>query len=236
MKMQREAIGASLWYLKRSDSKRGCRMSMKETEEKINKSQVEPKSATQKVYYANQPKIGNKGPSKIRQHINRGLTAFLVIAAGIAFYFMLLRFPNLSDAVSKIIEVLKPVVYGFVIAFLLNPIVKKVDKYLIPVLENKMKKSETAVKISRCIGIFLSEIFLILMVIALCNMLIPELFSSIRNLIFTLPRQLNDWVNGINEVIQGDSTLSKILRSYCPRERTCSRIGFGPDFSVRSMN
>ena len=120
-----------------------------ESIQKIRDRKKEAENDKQKVYYANQPKLGNKkGTSKIRQHMNRGLTSFLVIAAGIMFYFLLLRFPNLSNGASKIIEVLKPVIFGFVIAFLLNPIVKKIDKYLVPVLEKKVKKPENASKIS----------------------------------------------------------------------------------------
>ena len=184
-----------------------------ESIQKLHARKKEAETEEQKVYYANQPKIGNnKGPSKIRQHMNRGLTSFLVIAAGILFYFLLLRFPNLSSGISKIIEVLKPVIFGFVIAFLLNPLVKRIEKYLEPILRKRVRKPENAGKLSRGIGIFISEILLILLVIGLCNMLIPELYSSIRNLVFTLPRQLSEWVVKINELIRGDSTLSRIFK------------------------
>lgn len=180
---------------------------------KMHDRRKESENETQKVYYANQPKIGNKkGTSKLRQHMNRGLTSFLVIAAGIMFYFLLLRFPNLSNGVSKVIEVLKPVIVGFVIAFLLNPLVKRIDRILTPELEKSVKKPENASKIARGIGIFISEILLILLIIGLCNMLIPELYSSIRNLVFTLPRQLNDWVAKIDELVSGDSTVSRIFK------------------------
>ena len=180
---------------------------------KMHDRRKESENETQKVYYANQPKIGNKkGTSKLRQHMNRGLTSFLVIAAGIMFYFLLLRFPNLSNGVSKVIEVLKPVIVGFVIAFLLNPLVKRIDRILTPELEKSVKKPENASKIARGIGIFISEILLILLIIGLCNMLSPELYSSIRNLVFTLPRQLNDWVARIDELVSGDSTVSRIFK------------------------
>ena len=41
-------------------------------------------------YYSNQPKIERNGMSKIRQQFNRGMSAFLVVAAAIIFYFALL--------------------------------------------------------------------------------------------------------------------------------------------------
>lgn len=58
-----------------------------------------------------------------------------------------------------------------------------------------------------------SLIVLILVIVALCNMLIPELYKSIRNLVFTLPGQLNDWVNALNGMEISDSTMSSLLKT-----------------------
>lgn len=72
---------------------------------------------------------GGRRPSRIRQQINRGMTVFVIVAACILFYFALLRLGHISDVIFKIIDVLKPVLYGCVIAYLLNPIVKRVDAF-----------------------------------------------------------------------------------------------------------
>lgn len=165
------------------------------------------------AYYSARPKFGAKGPSKLRQQFGRGITIFLVVAASILFYFALLRLTNLSQWVSKVIDVLKPVIYGCAIAYLLNPIVKKVDKYLLPVLERNMKKKESAAGISRGVGVLTAVLVLICLIVALCNLLIPELYYSIRNMIFTLPGQLNDLVNQLNEMATGDSTTSAFLKT-----------------------
>ena len=91
------------------------------------------------TYYNSKPRLGGNGPSKIRQQFNRGMTYFLVIAASLAFYFALLRLTNISGVFSKVLDVLKPILYGLLIAFLLNPIVKQTDKILIPILKRKKK-------------------------------------------------------------------------------------------------
>lgn len=187
----------------------------KEREEVVEKihSRKKGSETSEKVYYANQPKLGKKkGTSRLRQHFNRGITAFLVIAAAIAFYFVLLRFPDLSDLIKKIIGVLMPVIFGFVIAFLLNPLVKTIERFLTPYLKSYIKKEGRCEKFARAVGIFLSEILLILLVVLLCNMLIPELYNSIRNLVYTLPKQLNNWVNNIDDMVKGDSTLSVVFK------------------------
>lgn len=165
------------------------------------------------AYYSAKPKFGEKGPSKLRVQFNRGITGFLVIAASLLFYFALLRATNLSAAVAKVIEVLMPFFYGCGIAYILNPIVKKVDKQLLPFLEKRMKNKEGARKLSRGTGVFLALLFMIILIVALCNMLIPELYFSIRNLIYTLPGQLNQLIDAINEMTTGESTTSAFLKT-----------------------
>lgn len=54
---------------------------------------------------------------------------------------------------------------------------------------------------------------MIVMIVALCNLLIPELYVSIRNMVFTLPGQLNGLVQTLNEVEIDDSTTSNLLRT-----------------------
>ena len=81
------------------------------------------------------PAFGRKGPSRIRQSFGRGLTFFLVIAACIVLYFAFLRVDTIFGVIRTIIGILKPIIYGFAIAYLLNPIVKAVDRYLRPLPE-----------------------------------------------------------------------------------------------------
>ena len=164
------------------------------------------------TYYKNSPKFGRKGPSKLRQQFNRGMTYFLVIVACILVYFAMLRVEAISNTLSKILSILKPVLYGCGIAYLLNPIVKSIDAYLVPVLEKYMKK-EKAKKVSRSIGVIVALVVLITVVSTLINMLIPELITSIRNLIFTLPAQINQLVKEINNIQLDDSTTTAVLKN-----------------------
>ena len=117
-------------------------------------------------------------------HFRKGITFFLVIAACVIFYFLLLRIEDISVGVSKVIDVLKPILYGMVIAYLLNPIVKQIDRWLIPQLKKKMSQ-EKAKKVSRSVGVFAALVMLLALILALCNMLIPELYKSIRDMVQT---------------------------------------------------
>ena len=157
------------------------------------------------------PAFGGKGPSRIRQSFGRGLTIFLVIAACIILYFAFLRADTLFSVAGMIIEILKPIIYGFAIAYLLNPIVKETDKYLLPVLRKKIKKEKRARQFSRAAGILFALLVLFAVIFALLNMLIPELFHSIRNLMETLPGQLNSGIEAIENLQKEQSTMGLLL-------------------------
>lgn len=181
----------------------------KETQEKDLKN-----NKTNSGYYGNRLRIGaSRGSSWIRQQFGKGMTYFLVIAASIVFYFALLRATNLTDVFWKIIDVLKPILYGLVIAYLLNPIVKKVDHYFIPFLEKKLKNEQKAAKLSRATGIFLAIIVFFVIIIALFSMLIPELYKSVRDMVITLPGQLNDFVADLNELYSNHSAAGNLVKA-----------------------
>ena len=76
-----------------------------------------------------------------------------------------------------------------------------------------MKKPENAEKVSRSVGIFVSLIVLIVLITVLLNMLIPELYSSIRNMVLTLPKQVNEALDKINSIKLQDSTTVAILKN-----------------------
>lgn len=174
---------------------------------KMNVNEKEKKSVP---YYESRPQFSGQGPSKIKGALEKGIIFFLVIITGVVLYFILLRLDRITGVISEIFKILTPIMYGFAIAYLLNPIVKKVDQYLVPVLEKKTSKKKAAT-ISRSVGIFAALIFMILLIIALFNMLVPELYKSIRDLIYTLPGQLNDMVNQFKHFQSSKSATSIVV-------------------------
>ncbi len=182
--------------------------------EKETRNKETKNSKADSSYYGNRLKIGaKKGSSWIRQQFGKGMTYFLVVAASIIFYFALLRATNLTDVLWEIVDALKPILYGLVIAYLLNPIVKKVDFYFIPFLEKRMKNGQKAAKISRASGIFLAIIIFFLIIVALFSMLIPELYKSVRDMVITLPGQLNDFVNHLDKLYSDDSVTGNLVKT-----------------------
>lgn len=191
-------------------------MKQEKQNEEVKKYQLRQKQNTQKnEYYTECPDLQGRGPSKLWRQFNRGLSLFVVIACGILLYFILLRVDVISKLFSMIFTVLKPIIYGLAIAYLINPIVKFVERYVRKFLERYAPNLKKKQQISRSVGILVALIFLAAVVVALVNMMIPELVRSIRSLIITLPSQLNNAMEQITNMstkhtVLGD-TITAIL-------------------------
>ena len=162
-------------------------------------------------YYDKQPKLLKSEPSKLKEHMQKGMTAFIVIAASLIFFFVLLRFTNISDGFKKVVDVTMPIIYGFVIAFLLNPVMKKIEKYTKLWLGKIIKREKIVEQLARILGVFGSLIFGIAIVVALLNMLIPELYKSISGLVETLPRDIEELIIRLNTEGEANTTVERII-------------------------
>lgn len=165
----------------------------------------------QKMHYDEKLQFGGNEPSKLRRQFNKGMTAFLVIVASIIFYFAFLRFPIFLAIFGQIFRILKPIIYGLAIAYLLNPIVKFVERHVTSVLNRKINKEAVVHKVSRSISIATALMVAIIAIVTLCNMVLPELYRSIRDLVVTLPGQMNRWVGDVTEMMTRNTTLDKVL-------------------------
>jgi len=182
----------------------------------MNREEEKPEKEGKKEndYYTSQPSFGSKKTSRFWHQIRRDVRIFVVIAACIVFYFALLRMTNISEVFGKIYQVLKPIIYGLVIAYLLNPIVKLVDTHFEPWIKRKFPRIKNAGGISRGAGILLAIVVMFALIVALCNMMIPELYRSIRDMILTVPSQLNRFIGKMTEVMSTDqSTIGQMAEA-----------------------
>ena len=88
-----------------------------------------------------------------------GLTAFLVLAAAIVFYYFMFHNSNIRAVFRMMINILMPIVWGLAIAYLLSPILNFVeDKILLPLCKKmNIKESPKRNSIVRGIGILVTS-------------------------------------------------------------------------------
>ena len=171
------------------------------------------KTHTDQSYRHNSREEHEKRRYSFKEQTIKSMTLFFVVATCILFYFALLRLGQISSVFKQFLTVAKPIIYGLAIAYLLNPIVKWIDRRMIPLLEKHCPKLKKKKQISRGVGIFVSVILMLALIITLLNMMIPELYGSIRDMIFTVPSQMNRFIHEFSKMHSSDSTVGKMLES-----------------------
>lgn len=167
--------------------------------------------APKNEYYSGRPEMQRKEPSMLKQQFVQGMSLFIVLVSVILLYFLLLRIKSIASAIGTLIDILKPITYGLAIAYLLNPIMKFVESYMMKFLEKYIPDLKKKEKTSRIVGIFVALALLFAVIVALFNMMIPELVQSIKSMIVTLPSQLNRAVDQISEMFKSDTMLGVAL-------------------------
>ena len=171
------------------------------------------KTHTDQSYRHNSWEEHEKRRYSFKEQAIKSMTMFFVVASCILFYFALLRLGQISSVFKQFLTVAKPIIYGLAIAYLLNPIVKWIDRRMIPFLEKHCPKLKKKKQISRGVGILVSVILMLALITTLLNMMIPELYGSIRDMIFNVPSQMNRFINEFSKVHSSDSTVGKMLES-----------------------
>ena len=153
--------------------------------------------------------------TSIQDYIWRGLIYFMVIVASMVFAFVVMRFSVIMDFFSRVFVILKPIIWGLIIAYLLNPIMKKFEK-----LGYKLNRKTTADKKTkgriRMFSIFASVIVAILLLTVLLYAIIPDLIVSVSGLVRDLPNRVQTftiWLNSISIDERIDQVLQESIVS-----------------------
>lgn len=158
----------------------------------------------------------NKGTSKestIKEAFLKWLGLFLVVISALAIYFIVTNANTILHTIGKYVGILRPVIYGCVIAYILNPLMKLYQRLLLKLFERKgQKTSDKIIGIITGLSITLSLVTGIFIIIILCWMVLPQLVSSLTNLVDSLPDKANYYYNMLNEGIRNNTFLADRLQ------------------------
>ena len=147
-----------------------------------------------------------------RKYLYWGITAFCVIAAAILFYMALRFLPDLRRALGKLLKILSPFIWGFVITYLIAPLMRLLERSVFGPLCRKLfaknKKSDGS-KLARGLAVLISELAMVAVLTALVYLILPQLYSSIETIVKNGPdylRDLSAWVTGLHEGEHGTAS------------------------------
>ena len=129
-----------------------------------------------------------------KKYLYWGITAFLVVAAAVLFYMLLQHLPDLQKGWNKIMTILAPFVWGLILAYLLLPLTRQLER----LFSNRgMKKALVKGKFARAMAIIISEIVLLVLLTAFVLLILPQLYSSVETIVVNSPEyysRMSEWV------------------------------------------
>lgn len=150
-----------------------------------------------------------------KKYLYWGLTAFLAIAGGILFYYLLFHRSNFMGGLNKLITIAMPIIDGFVLAYLFTPILNKIEKSIVKPLCKKAGIAMTAKNKSRirALCILATLLVVILILYQLFALILPEVIRSIQNIIFMFPIYLNNLSDWALLLLKDNPALEKTVNS-----------------------
>ena len=140
-----------------------------------------------------------------KKYLYWGVTAFCVIAAAILFYMALNYLPLLKRGLASLLHILSPFVWGLVICYLLTPFMRLVEKKLFKPLSKKLYKNSKrrdGSRFARGMSVLLSELFLLAILTALVCLIIPQLYSSLQNMVANSPMYIETASRWITQLLE----------------------------------
>ena len=185
-----------------------------------------------------------------RKYLHWGVTAFCVLAASILFYLFVSNLKGFLAFLTRVTDILTPIIWGLGIAYLMYPLMKIIEKLLFSPLCNllfrRMNKRQKkapprrkeqkasapaqsrgagaarspAQKLSRALSVALSLLTLIVLVTGLISLVAPQIYNSVESIV----------VNSRDYIARADTWLDQALQSFPDEQRIMITDAFG-DFS-----
>lgn len=118
---------------------------------------------------------------KDSKYFRLGRTLLTVIVLSVIFSVTLINIGTVFNEVKKIISIFSFVIYGLVFAYLMNPVLKMVEKFVQRILARSNMTERGLRKLSRGIGVLAALLVFIAIVYGLLSMVIPQLVESIED-------------------------------------------------------
>lgn len=135
----------------------------------------------------------------MKRYLKIGITGAAILASGILCAFVLFKMGIIIELLKGITGILKPFLYGAVIAYLLAPLCNKIEEKLFQTFPKANRKAKRficfiAIVISLCVA--LAIVWMVIMLI------IPQVWDSVMKIIDMVPQKitiLNNWIEHMLE-------------------------------------
>ena len=153
-----------------------------------------------------------------KRYIKIGAIAVICTCICISFYFLI---KNGAESLFYIkdaaVNIMLPFIDGLIIAYILNPIMKTIEKKTVEPLMSKVKKIKHSNSLNRGISIFFTLLIFLFILIGLISLIVPQLISSIQSIISRMPYYLASLNRLLSDLLQNNSEIEALFNTYSKR-------------------
>lgn len=159
----------------------------------------------------------NMGGVNLKWKINNkytkiGIMALVVIILSILFNYRLVHKTEYQEFTTMVKNTFFPIIIGFVLAYLLNPILNFFEHYLFtPLGKLFIKDDKSCKKFSRGMGLVFTITCLFLLIIGGMYLVIPQIYQSLVKIVTDAPNYYNHISKWIMSLGKKNSELSEYL-------------------------
>ena len=145
-----------------------------------------------------------------RKYLHWGITAFVVIAFSILFYMALAYLPSLGKALSALVSILAPFIWGLVISYILLPMMHAMENHAFIPLSRKLyakNKKNDGSSLARGMSVLTAEIIFLVILAALVWLIIPQLYYSIETMVKNSGEYMDKAENWVLNIFNNNPTV-----------------------------
>jgi len=143
------------------------------------------------------------------KYIKSGLTALAVICLSILFLYLLFFGSRFKSAMDLIYDIMMPVFFGAIMAYLLAPMLNLIEKKILHPLANwlKVKNKQSTKKVIRGIGILLTALFFYFIIQIIVSMLLSQIIPSIKSIVENSDSYYKTFIKWLDELLSDNPQL-----------------------------
>ncbi len=158
-----------------------------------------------------------------QEHTAKTVSSLIVVVGAILFYFLFSHFGVVKSSVTKVISIISPFIYGFIISYILNRPMNFFENRVFKFCEKKKPRP----KLKRHLSILTVFIIAFLIIGILFYIVIPQVSKSVVSIVNTLPdylRTFQTWAEDILTKIHIDTESGLIDKLFVSSDEIIKNI------------
>ncbi len=143
-----------------------------------------------------------------KDYVRWGVTIFLVFLGGLLSYYLMFHLENVSSALNGLITILMPIIDGFILAYILSPIVNAIERRILKPFF-KLSKIKIKKNHQRMIAIILTDFVAITCIYLFFSIVIPQIFNSIKSIIEQFPSYIEVLTVRVSELLENNPVIEQ---------------------------